>query len=100
MLSKSSFANLGLAFLAAACLPIPSAAQVAAPAPAASAAAAPATIPVEPGEGRAVALKLADDLVSSFVFRDQAEAYAAIFTAVTLIPQSRAVASLEPTANM
>ena len=78
MLSKSSFANLGLAFLAAACLPIPSAAQVAAPAPAASAAAAPATIPVEPGEGRAVALKLADDLVSSFVFRDQAEAYAAM----------------------
>src|SRR3954471_19770251 len=44
--------------------------------PAAVAAAAP--LPVEPGEGRAVALKLADDLVSNFVFRDQAEAYAAM----------------------
>ena len=29
------------------------------------------------GEGRAVALKLAADLVSSFVYRDQGEAYAA-----------------------
>jgi C-terminal processing protease CtpA/Prc len=38
----------------------------------------PATRPVEPGEGRAVALKLADELVSNFVYRDQAEAYAAM----------------------
>ena len=36
------------------------------------------TAPLEAGEGRAVALKLADDLVSSFVFRDQAEDYAAM----------------------
>jgi hypothetical protein len=33
---------------------------------------------LEEGEGRAVALKLADDLVSLFVYRDQAEAYAAM----------------------
>lgn len=39
-------------------------------------AATPANLPLEAGEGRAVALKLADDLVSNFVFRDQAEAYA------------------------
>jgi hypothetical protein len=55
-------------------------AQAAAPAPAAEAqgapAAAPAMLPVGPGEGRAVALKLADELVSLFVYRDQAEAYA------------------------
>jgi|SRR5438270_2229131 len=38
----------------------------------------PASLPVEPGEGQAVALKLADSLVSSFVFHDQAEAYAAM----------------------
>lgn len=34
--------------------------------------------PVDPGEGRAVALKLADELVDLFVYRDQAEAYAAM----------------------
>jgi hypothetical protein len=33
---------------------------------------------LEEGEGRAVALKLADDLVASFVFRDKAEDYAAM----------------------
>jgi hypothetical protein len=33
---------------------------------------------LEQGEGRAVALKLADDLVASFVFRDKAEDYAAM----------------------
>jgi hypothetical protein len=53
-------------------------AQAAAPAPSASPAAAPASLPLEAGEGRAVALKLADQLVSSFVFHDQAEAYAAM----------------------
>lgn len=37
-----------------------------------------ASLPVEKGEGRAVALKLADDLVSSFVYREQAKAYAAM----------------------
>ena len=74
MSSKVSFASL---LLLATCFSVPSAAQVATPAPAPSEA-APASLPLESGEGRAVALKLADDLVSSFVFRDQAEAYAAM----------------------
>jgi len=43
-----------------------------------AAAAAAADLQLETGEGRAVALKLADDLVSSFVFRDKAEDYAAM----------------------
>jgi len=34
--------------------------------------------PLEQGEGRAVALKLADELASKFVYRDQAEDYAAM----------------------
>ena len=38
----------------------------------------PADMPVEAGEGRSVSDKLADMLVSSFVYRDQAEAYAAM----------------------
>ena len=74
MSSKVSLASL---LLMATCISVPSAAQVAAPAPVSSQA-APASLPLESGEGRAVALKLADDLVSSFVFRDQAEAYAAM----------------------
>ena len=49
-------------------------ATAAAPAPSSS-------IALEQGEGRAVALKLADELVSSFVYRDQAEAYAAMLKA-------------------
>jgi len=69
------------AFMAA-CVPsIPLHAQAADPAPAAgptTPAAAPASLPLEPGEGRAVALKLADELVSTFVYRTQAEAYAAM----------------------
>lgn len=68
-------ASLWLA--AAACLVTPLGAQVAAP-PAAASTAAPESLSLEPGEGRAVALKLADELVSNFVFRDQAEAYAAM----------------------
>ena len=36
-----------------------------------------ASLPVEQGEGRAVALKLAGDLISSFVYREQANAYSA-----------------------
>ena len=39
---------------------------------------ADAALALDPGEGRAVASKLADGLVSSFVNRDQAEAYAAM----------------------
>ena len=35
-------------------------------------------MPLEAGEGRATAIKLADMLVSSFVYRDQAERYAAM----------------------
>jgi hypothetical protein len=65
-------------FLLAASLPGPLLAQAAAPAPAASHAAAPASLPLESGEGRAVAAKLADELVSTFVYRDQADAYAAM----------------------
>lgn len=68
----------------------PLGAQTAAPASPASPAAAPAegpeahpappgaNEPLAEGEGRAVALKLADDLVSKFVYRDQAAAYAAM----------------------
>jgi hypothetical protein len=36
------------------------------------------SLSLEAGEGKTVALKLADELVKSFVFRDQAEAYAAM----------------------
>jgi hypothetical protein len=78
MFPKSKFAKFSSILLAAACIPNPLQAQAAAPAPATSAVAAPGSIPSEPGEGRSVALKLADDLVSSFVYRDQAEAYAAM----------------------
>jgi hypothetical protein len=54
--------------------PIIAAAQPAPP-PAMVAAAA---LPVEPGEGRSVAFKLADDLLANFVYREQADAYAAM----------------------
>jgi len=54
-------------------------AQTPAPAPAAKPSAPPeAALALEAGEGRAVAAKLADELIKSFVFRDQAEAYAAM----------------------
>ena len=70
--------SIASAALGPICRPV-SRAQSAAPAPAAKAAPPPAPrLPLEAGEGRAVALKLADDLVKSFVFRDQAEAYAAM----------------------
>jgi len=62
--------------LALACLSVPICAQPAAPP--VQAATSLESMSVEPGEGRAVALKLADDLISGFVFRDQAEAYAAM----------------------
>jgi hypothetical protein len=68
----------------AACVPsIPLNAQAAAPAPAAgptTPAAAPATLPLEAGEGRSVAGELAKQLLASFVYHDQAEAYAAMLT--------------------
>lgn len=62
----------------------PLSAQAGSPAPAArqdsagDPAAALASTAVEAGEGRVVATKLADDLVQNFVFREQAEAYAAM----------------------
>jgi hypothetical protein len=62
----------------------PLGAQAGAPAPTAAAdprtasAEAPATLSLEQGEGRAVAEKLASDLVDLFVYRDQADAYAAM----------------------
>ena len=76
-------------FLSAACFPdVALDAQTAAPAPAAGNASPaapaaapdikPADIPLEQGEGRDVALKLADRLVSMFVFKDNAEDYAAM----------------------
>ena len=77
--------SIALVICVAASLPGgPLGARAAAPAPSAAAepqetaAAVPAKMPVEEGEGRAVALKLADNLVSEFVYRDQAEAYAAM----------------------
>ena len=80
---KISSVSIALAIALAASLPGgPLGAQAAAPAPSAagqpqeSAAAVPAKLPVEQGEGRTVALKLADNLVSEFVYRDQADAYA------------------------
>jgi len=72
------------AIMLAAGIPARSLGAQAAPPPAAGAgpsvspAAAAAKLSLEPGEGKAVATKLADDLVSQFVFRDQAEAYAAM----------------------
>src|SRR6476659_94662 len=73
-----SFIALATGIVAA--LPISSlGAQAAAPAPAAGESPTkPAAAPLDKGEGRAVADKLAGDLVKSFVYRDQAEAYAAM----------------------
>jgi hypothetical protein len=78
-----------IAFLAScAAMTSPLHAQSAAPAPSASPASAPEheagperageSEPLVAGEGREVATKLADQLVSAFVFHDQAEAYAAM----------------------
>jgi len=64
--------------LVAACLPVPLNAQAAASAAPVKPMTAAETAPLQAGEGRAVALKLADELVRSFVYRDQAEAYAAM----------------------
>src|SRR5690348_4618210 len=73
-----------LLFCSAACMTsISVRAQEANPAPPTSPAAAPAQNPGadEPlgqGEGRAVATKLAEELLKSFVFHDKAEDYAAM----------------------
>ena len=69
-----------IAILAASVPVLPFLAQAAAPAApvgATSSASSEAAL-IDPGEGRLVARKLADQLVSSFVFRDQAQAYAAM----------------------
>ena len=70
-----STVSIALALALAASVSMPPAGAQSAPAKAVNPAAG---LPVEPGEGRAVALKLADDLIANFVFRDQAEAYAAM----------------------
>jgi hypothetical protein len=67
-----------LLLAACAVMSLPLDAQATTPAPSNSPAAAPASTPLDSGEGRAVALKLADQLVSSFVYHDQAQAYAAM----------------------
>ena len=74
--------NLVSIAVAAACgamIPAIGMAQAPAAAPAGKAgASSEAALALGAGEGRAVAAKLADELVKSFVFRDQAEAYAAM----------------------
>ena len=75
---------LAAILLSAACLPIPLQAQTAGPASVSGKSipsppsAAPGSIKLEPGEGRAIAAKLSSELLTSFVFRSQAEAYAAM----------------------
>ena len=73
-------ASLSAPLLGAQTAALPAPASSAAPASAPDARPAPpgANEPLDAGEGRAVALKLADDLVSSFVYHDQADAYAAM----------------------
>ena len=74
-------ASFAVVLLSCAAMSVPLSAQTAAPAPSASPAAGPVeagSLPLESGEGRAVATKLADQLVSAFVFHDQAQAYAAM----------------------
>ena len=68
---------IAAALVACTAMSAPLLAQAADRAPA-SPAGAPAMLPLEPGEGRDVAQKLADQLVGAFVFHDQAEAYAAM----------------------
>jgi len=78
MQSLSSFAKASLLLLTASLPASGVMAQSALSAEAATPASEPASFRLEQGEGRAVALQLADDLVKSFVYRDQAEAYAAM----------------------
>jgi hypothetical protein len=66
------------AVLLAGCLIASNHVKLAASEPLAAAQVAPADLPLAQGEGKAVALKLADELVTSFVYHDQAEAYAAM----------------------
>ena len=75
---RNLLSTVAVAVLAG-CMAHSAIAQAAAPTEAGKPSApAEAGIAVETGEGRAVAAKLADELIKSFVFRDQAEAYAAM----------------------
>jgi Peptidase family S41/N-terminal domain of Peptidase_S41 in eukaryotic IRBP len=67
-----------IAILAASVPAFPLLAQAAASLAGTASPLSPAAAPVDAGEGRAVAIKLADQLVNQFVFRDQAESYAAM----------------------
>jgi len=74
MRTRFNLATAAMAFTAAV---IPSA-SLAQDKPAAPAQADPASLAVAEGEGRAVAAKLADELVTSFVYWEQADRYAAM----------------------
>ena len=74
MRTRFNLATAAVAFTAAV---IPSA-SFAQDKPQAPAVADPASLVVAEGEGRAVAAKLADELVKSFVYREQADRYAAM----------------------
>ena len=67
-----------VALYAQAATPAPAAGNASPAAPAAAPETKQADMPLEAGEGRDVALKLADKLVSMFVFKDNAEDYAAM----------------------
>jgi len=74
---KVNFCRISLLLTAAAVPAGALVAQVATPAAqAGEAATGAAALPLEQGEGRAVATKLADDLLTSFVYRQQAIQYA------------------------
>ena len=82
----SKFASVSIAILLAAYLPAqPLGAQTTAPAPAPAAPSRPlppgANEPLGEGEGRAVATKLADELVRNFVVADTARRYATMLRA-------------------
>jgi hypothetical protein len=76
ILSAACFPNVALDAQTAA--PASAAGNASPAAPAAAPDIKPADTPLEQGEGRDVALKLADKLVSMFVFKDNAEDYAAM----------------------
>jgi hypothetical protein len=76
ILSAACFPSVALDAQTAA--PAPAAGNASPAAPAAAPDAKPADMPLEAGEGRDVALKLADKLVSMFVFKDNAKDYAAM----------------------
>jgi hypothetical protein len=81
MFSFNRTAELTSALLVAGAWLAPGATMQAAAQTTAAAPSPSSSIALELGEGRAVAVKLADELISSFVYRDQAEAYAAMLKA-------------------